>query len=87
MFPFPTVKGYTRKGLAYLAMKQFSQAQSAYQKALELDENNKASCVLFVSYVYLTNVFLFSPNRKQLKALRSVPCLWRRTQRRHASEL
>lgn len=35
------VKGYTRKGLAYLAMKEYAKAQAAYQKALEIDENNK----------------------------------------------
>ncbi len=37
------VKGYIRKGYALMATKELSKAQSAFQKALELDENNKAS--------------------------------------------
>lgn len=35
------VKGYIRKGYALIAMKELSKAQTAFQKALELDENNK----------------------------------------------
>ncbi|XP_017481576.1 PREDICTED: stress-induced-phosphoprotein 1-like [Rhagoletis zephyria] len=35
------VKGYIRKGYALMATKELSKAQSAFQKALELDENNK----------------------------------------------
>jgi len=34
------VKGYIRKGFALLATKDLSKAQAAFQKALELDENN-----------------------------------------------
>lgn len=34
------VKGYTRKGMALLAMKKSSEAAKAYREALELDENN-----------------------------------------------
>ncbi|CAG2164925.1 unnamed protein product, partial [Oppiella nova] len=35
------VKGYTRRGLALIAMKEFSKAQAAYEKALEIDKNNQ----------------------------------------------
>lgn len=35
------MKGYIRKGYALLATKEFTKAQAAFQKALEIDENNK----------------------------------------------
>ncbi|KAH7636532.1 stress-induced phosphoprotein 1 [Dermatophagoides farinae] len=35
------VKGYIRKGYALLAAKEHAKAQAAFQKALEIDENNK----------------------------------------------
>ncbi|KAI7687064.1 Stress-induced-phosphoprotein 1 [Sarcoptes scabiei] len=35
------VKGHIRKGFALLAMKEHSKAQSAFQRALELDNSNK----------------------------------------------
>ena len=34
------VKGYIRKGYALIAMKDLSKAQSAFEKALEIDRNN-----------------------------------------------
>lgn len=37
------MKGYIRKGYALMATKELTKAQSAFQKALELDENNAAS--------------------------------------------
>lgn len=40
---FYTVKGYTRKGGVLYALKKFSDAQKTYQKALELDPNNKVT--------------------------------------------
>lgn len=33
------MKGHVRKGMAYLAMKEFSKATAAFQKALDLDPN------------------------------------------------
>lgn len=44
------VKGYIRKGFALMATKELSKAQSAFQKALELDENNAAS---YLNFLYL----------------------------------
>lgn len=35
------MKGYIRKGYALLAAKEHAKAQAAFQKALEIDENNK----------------------------------------------
>ena len=35
------VKGYTRKGGVLYALKKFTDAQKTYQKALEIDPNNK----------------------------------------------
>lgn len=36
-----SVKGYIRKGMALLAMKEHSKATAAFQKALEIDPNNQ----------------------------------------------
>ena len=38
-----TVKGYTRKGGVLYALKRFTDAQKTYQKAIELDPNNKVT--------------------------------------------
>ena len=50
------VKGYLRKGQALLGMKEFTRAQQAYQKVLEIDPNN-AVCFIVecekYSYCYL----------------------------------
>lgn len=37
------VKGYTRKGACHFAMKEFSKAIDAYNKALEIDKDNKVT--------------------------------------------
>lgn len=38
-----TVKGYTRKGCVLFALKRFRDAQKTYEKALELDPENKVA--------------------------------------------
>jgi hypothetical protein len=35
------VKGHIRKGYALLALKEYNRAQTAFQKAMEIDENNQ----------------------------------------------
>jgi len=41
-----TVKGYLRKATAHTAMKETTQAEIAYKKALELDPSCKVSSFL-----------------------------------------
>ena len=38
-----SVKGYLRKGATLVALKNYSQAQAAYEKALELHPNHHVS--------------------------------------------
>lgn len=44
------VKGHIRKGMALLAMKEMTKAQAAFQRAMELDENNQVSFRKFTKY-------------------------------------
>ena len=65
------MKGYIRKGYALMAMKELSKAQSAFQKALEIDENNKACLFIYLHFIYTNDdTFLFC--RKLLMVSESV---------------
>ena len=59
-----TVKGHVRKGGALEALKEYSRAVDAYQKALEIDPNNTEASegcrrCLHVSISLLANCTLF----------------------------
>ena len=50
------MKGYLRKGATLVALKNYSQAQAAYEKALELHPNHPVSAFESVSLNTLYSV-------------------------------
>ena len=53
------VKGYLRKGATLVALKNYSQAQAAYEKALELHPNHPVSAFEGVKYFTFSGRFGF----------------------------
>jgi tetratricopeptide (TPR) repeat protein len=55
------VKGYIRKGYALLALKEYNRAQTAFQKAMEIDENNQVFNykLLFYSIIFINVLFKY----------------------------
>jgi len=49
------VKGHIRKGYALLALKEYNRAQTAFQKAMEIDENNQEAIEGFRKCVLTSN--------------------------------
>lgn len=66
------VKGHIRKGFALLAMKEYTRASSAFQKALELDPNSQVY-LLKCSVIMMSDVtVILNFNRKLWMATESV---------------
>lgn len=66
------MKGYTRKGNAYLGLKDTVKASQAFQKAMELDPQNAVS-ILFLRHLYVALVCLSVSDLNSQHLLEALP--------------